>query len=287
MSADLIQGKKGSGKSKLAVMLIRAHLLEGLQVATNLDLFLDKLLPPMSKATALRIPDKPTAGDLQACGIGNLRDRYAPEFDGLMVLDELATWMNARTYQDKDRMAVMNFLVHSRKRNWWTMLICQDLSQIDKQARESQVEYVTRCRAMHRFRIPFVGWLIAALFGPKAAYMPKFHRAARRMGVDPKGMVAQSWWYTDGGVQSGYDTLQEFLDDYPHGAHSLLSAWHLKGRYLPVRASLLERLRGAFAAAPRPVPVSLKRPIVARIQALLLPSERVRHVRRLEGLGLL
>lgn len=287
MSADLIQGKKGGGKSKLAVMLIKAHLADGLQVATNLDLFLEKLMPPMSKATVLRIPDKPTSEHLRMCGIGNLRDRYAPEFDGLMVLDELATWMNARTYQDKDRMAVMDFLVHSRKRNWWTMLICQDLSQIDKQARESQVEYVTRCKAMHRFRIPFIGWLIAALFGPKAAYMPKFHRAARRMGVDPKGLVAQSWWYTTGGVQAGYDTLQEFQDNYEHGPHSLLSAWHLVGRFLPQRKPLLQQVREWFALPARPLPTSAKRPLVVKLQDWLPADERIRHARRLLRLNLL
>lgn len=288
MSADLIQGKKGSGKSKLAVMLIREHLLEDRLVATNLDLFLDKLMPPMSRAYALRIPDKPCSADLVAIGSGNNGDRYNEDHDGLLVLDELATWLNARTFADKDRGAVMDWLVHSRKLGWGTKLICQDLVQIDKQARESQVEYVTRCIRMDRMRIPVVGSLIAMLFGEKAAYMLRMHIATRRLGLDPKGLVAQKWWYRDGGVQDGYDTLQVFQHDYPHGTHCLLSAWHLVGRFMPEQKTFFQRVRDWFTGPTPRAAVNRrpKLPIVASVMALP-PDERIKHVRRLDRLGLL
>jgi len=251
MGAELIQGKKGSGKSKLAVMQIKEHMLEGKRVATNLDLFLDKLMPPMSKATALRVPDKPTLQDLEAIGTGNNGDRYNEEQDGLCVLDELATWMNARTFTDKSRVAVLDWFVHSRKLGWGTVLICQDLSQIDKQARESQVEYLTRCTRLDKVRIPVVGALIQLLFGRKRGQLPKIHVASRRLGVDRNGLLADSRWYRDGGVQDGYDTLQIFRDDYPHGTHSLLSAWHLVGRHLPARVTFAERLARFFGPPQR------------------------------------
>lgn len=288
MSADLIQGKKGSGKSKLCVMLMRDHMLKGRLVATNLDLFLDKLMPPMSRATAIRVPDKPSALDLEALGSGNNGDRYNEDHDGLLCLDELATWLNARTFADKGRQAVLDWLVHSRKHGWGTKLICQDLVQIDKQARESQVEYVTRCIRMDRMRIPLFGSILSALFGPDAGYLPKMHIATRRLGLDPKGLTAQTWWYRDGGVQDGYDTLQIFREDYPHGTHSLLSAWHLVGRHMPQKRSFVERVRAWLkgeTAAPKPSPRP-KLPIVARIMALD-PDRAVAHIRRLEGKGLL
>lgn len=287
MSADLIQGKKGSGKSKLSVMLMRDHLLKGRLVATNLDLFLDKLMPSDSRAYAIRIPDKPSISDLELLGSGNNGDRYNEDHDGLLVLDELATWLNARTFGDKDRQPVLDWLVHSRKHGWGTKLICQDLVQIDKQARESQVEYVTRCIRMDRMRIPLVGGIIAALFGPEAGYLPRMHIATRRLGLDPKGLTAQTWYYRDGGVQAGYDTLQIFRNDYPHGAHCLLSAWHLVGRHQPPKKTLIQRVREFFKGSARPPVVGRpKLPIVRSLMALA-PDERIRHVQRLERLGLL
>jgi len=287
MSADLIQGKKGSGKSKLAVMLIRDHLLNGRLVATNLDLFLDKLMPPDSKAYAIRIPDKPGFLDLHCLGSGNNGDRYNEDHDGLLVLDELATWLNARTFGDKERQPVLDWLVHSRKHGWGTKLICQDLVQIDKQARESQVEYVTRCTRVDRMRIPLVGGILAALLGPKYGYMPRMHIATRRLGLDPKGLTAQTWYYRDGGVQDGYDTLQIFLNDYPHGAHCLLSAWHLVGRHMPPKKTFFDRVRDWFKGTPRtPVIARPKLPIVAALMTLP-PHERIRHIHRLERQGLL
>lgn len=280
MACDLIQGKKGAGKSKLAVMWIRDALLNGRQVCTNLDLFLDKLMPPDSRAVVLRIPDKPTAESLAAIGPGNPCDRYNPDFDGLLVLDELGGWLNARTFNDPQRMPVINWLIHSRKHGWETVFLCQDAIQIDRQVRETQIDYVTRCLVADKITIPVLGWILAALFGPKAGRLPKFHIATRRMGTDPRGMVGGSWWYRTGGptIQAGYDTLQIFSDDYPHGAHSLLSAWHLVGRHLPERVPFWRRVfRSPKRAKPAPKP---KLPQVAEVMALP-PDARIPALRQL------
>lgn len=270
MSADLIQGKKGSGKSKLAVMWMQRHLLEGKRVATNLDLFLEHLLPPMSRSTCIRIPDKPTAFDLAAVGGGNNGNRYDEDQDGLMVLDELALWLNARTFADKERGPVMDYFVHSRKHGWGTAFVCQDLVQVDKQVRESQIEYVTRCTRMDRIRIPIIGWLLAMLINEKAGELPKMHKATRRLGCDPKGLKANGWWYRDGGVQKGYDTLQIFRADYPHGAHSLLSPWHLIGRFLPPKRSAWQRIKAWVNESARPArdPAALR----PRIRAVAIAA---------------
>lgn len=286
MGADLLQGKKGSGKSKLGAMWIRERLMEGRLVATNLDLYLDKLMPPMSRATVLRVPDKPTLFDLEAIGHGTKPggDRYNEDHNGLLLLDELATWLNARSFADKERGPVLSWFVHSRKKNWDTVCICQDIGQIDRQFRESQVDYVTRCIRMDRMRIPVFGGLIAALFGPKAGYLPRMHVATRRLGVDPKGLKAQGWMYTDGGVQTGYDTLQEFYDNYPHGPHSLLSAWHLVGRHQPEPASWWRRLlKGGLSVRTAPRRQAPLKPKLPEVEALmgLPPDDRVRALRGL------
>jgi hypothetical protein len=189
------------------------------------------------------------------------------------------------------RAPVIDYLVHSRKHGWECALICQDMVQIDKQVRESLVEYVIRCIRLDKVRIPVVGGFIAALLGEKAATMPKMHRASRRLGVDPKGLIARSWWYRDGDVQKGYDTLQVFQSDYPHGAHCLLSPWHLVGRFQPPKLTWWQRLTarakgasGGVRSAPPPRP---KLAIVRALQDKLPPDERLRHWRRLETAGLL
>src|ERR1700693_4668196 len=102
MSIYVVTGKLGNGKTLLAVSRIQAALREGRRVATNLDLTLEEMLPARNKtARAIRVPDKPTVGDLVALGQGaNVLDesRY-----GLLVLDELGAWLNARQWNDKGR----------------------------------------------------------------------------------------------------------------------------------------------------------------------------------------
>jgi hypothetical protein len=291
---DLITGKRGTGKSKLAVILLREHMLKGKLVATNLDLTLEKLLPPRSRAFAIRVPDKPTAIDLAAIGDGNNGNAYEEDDNGLLVLDELSTWLNARTFQDKERAPVIDWLVHSRKHGWECAFITQDLVQIDKQVRESLVEYVIRCLRMDKMRIPLVGWIIAALIGEGRAQLPKVHLAVRRLGCDPKGLKARDWWYRDAGVQQGYDTRQVFRMDYPHGSHCLLSPWHTVGRFMPPDPTWRQRIEqaigklfGPVSTAPKTAPAARRHPhpLVARIAATLPPDEALRHVARLTRRG--
>jgi len=288
MAFDLLTGRRGTGKSKLALILMQEHLKAGRRVATNLNVWPEKMLPPSSRCNLVRVPDKPTVADLELLGDGNNGDAYNEEHNGLLILDELGTWLNARTFSDKSRGPLIDWLVHSRKHGWECVMICQDLVQIDKQVRDSLVEYVTRCTRADKVRWPFVGWIIAALFGERAACLPKFHRAVRRLGCDPHGLIARVRMYRDGGVQSAYDTRQVFRDDYPHGPHSLLSPWHVLGRHLPPVVPWWRRLmagavRGSGAKRPTPAP---RLAIVQRLHELAAPDDRIRHMRRLIAAGL-
>lgn len=270
MSDYFISGKKGNGKSLVVVGRIRDALLAGRRVATNLDLYLEHLLPARARRVdVIRLPDKPTREDLVQLGQGS------PDVDeetyGVVVLDELATWLNARTYQDKNRAGVLDWLVHSRKWGWETYLIGQDINQVDKQIRTALIEYEVKCRRLDRIKIPFIGGLIrAGSGGLLKGNLPKMHVAT----VFYEGLKSDRWWYTGKELYKGYDTRQKFLEPSPEhaldwkcgseknrpvGSYSLLSPWHLVGRYLPDPwwRRILTWWRSSPRPAPRPKPAAL------------------------------
>lgn len=265
MTDYALTGKKGTGKSKHAVLLIRDRYLKKKRaVATNLDIELKPLMGVMSKATYVRIPDKPTAFDLEAVGHGN-PDSYNEDENGGMFLDELGTWLNTRTFGDKDRAAVLDYFAHGRKHGWDTWYIMQNVAQVDKQLRESFIEQTVRHQRFDKVRVPFIGGLLSLLFGEKAGYFPKFHVATYRIGVNPQDLVCNRAQFVGKDIESCYDTRQVFRQDYPHGTHSVLSPWHVEGRYLVAdKPGFLRRL-GALVVGwfggpvePVPAPVALR-----------------------------
>lgn len=278
MADYLVTGKKGNGKSLVVVGRIRDALLNGRPVATNLDLKLENLLPhDRREVRAFRLPDRPTRSDLDALGEGNPTLRtvnYDEGQNGLIVLDELATWLNARTFADKERQGVLDWLVHSRKLGWDTYLIAQNPNQIDKQVREALCEYHVICRRMDRLKVPVIG-----------LKLPKVHVAFVKFGMERDSVTAEKWWYKGRHLYAGYDTTQRFSASYPHGLYSYLPPWHLtRTQSKPV--SLLHRLRAWFAADPaRPEPKP-KHPHVSLIMRLP-PDQRIRHWHRLHNAGLL
>lgn len=259
MADYLVTGKKGNGKSLVCVGRIADALRAGRPVATNLDIDVSKLVHPRNKSARLiRLPDKPTAADLELIGIGN-PDKAREDRNGLLVLDELATWLNSRTFGDKDRQGVLDWLVHSRKLGWDTYLICQNPTQIDKQIRESLCEYLVICRRMDRLKIPLLG-----------IKMPRVHMAFVKFGMDRDSMLADRWIYRGNDLFDAYDTRQVFRSDYPHGAHSIIPPGYLEGRHWK---PWHQRLRDWWN---RPVPAyrspdlkpKPKRPEVARLMEL-------------------
>jgi hypothetical protein len=288
MSTYVLTGKLGTGKTKSAVRIIQMALAKGLKVASNLDLNLDKLMGPNNKRTVIRIPDKPTVADLECIGIGN--DSYDEEKNGVIILDELGSWLNARTFADKTRQAVIDWLIHSRKKGWHVYFICQNISQIDKQVRESLVEFVVRCSRLDRIKIPFVGWVLN-IVNDDWGYLPRFHVATVRMGASHDGMIADRWYYQGDDLHAAYDTRQIFRDNYDHGAHSLLSAWHLYGRHhhIPSEPHWKTILRHVLRMKLKPIPIKCadpvtRHPLVETIMRLP-PHERIKHFNRLQNLG--
>jgi len=248
-----VEGKLGTGKTKFAVWQAKRALLQGRRVASNVDLYLDKLVPHKA-VHYVRIPDKPTASDLEAVGHGN-PDSYDEERNGVMILDELGTWLNARSFQDKGRAQVLDWLIHARKLGWDVYLIVQDSGMIDKQVREALIEYRVKMFRGDKIKIPVIGGILNDLFGGRAGYLPRFHMAVARVGDGQNSVVAERWMFRGDDLHAAYDTRQVFRSDYPHGAHSVWSAGVPKK---PTLWSLVgHALERAFRPSPRYLPVTM------------------------------
>lgn len=225
-------GKKGTGKSKNVVRVARdVYFADKRTVASNLDIYLEPMFGKFSRQTYIRIPDKPTAFDLKAAGHGN-PDSYNEDKNGLLALDEMATWFNTRSFADKDRAETLDFFAHGRKLGWDCFYIMQNVIQVDKQLRESFIEHTVRHVRFDKVKIPFIGGLIGALFGKKAGYFPKFHSATTRLGCNPQDLKTDNAIFAGKDIEKCYDTRQVFEEKYPHGTHTVLSPWHVTGRYL-------------------------------------------------------
>lgn len=252
MAVYAVTGKLGSGKGKGAVNQMRVYLRQGKRVATNFDLFLEHLMPSTDKGTVIRVPDKPAALDLYMIGSGNPYIQFEPiigqskegltfstpdpkilpgfdeSHNGLLVLDELGSWFNTRNFQDKGRAALLEYVIHMRKYGWDCLFLMQNISQVDKQLRDSVLEYVVRFTRLDRLKLPFVSPLIRIFTaGMSDGSMPRMHIGVVRLGANPDAMVADRWVFRGDDLNKAYNTTQVFSDTYPHGTHSMLSAWHL------------------------------------------------------------
>lgn len=255
MAVYAITGKLGSGKGKAALKIARDYLRAGKCVATNIDMFLDHMLPVQSKASVIRVPDKPSASDLYAIGSGNrfvdftpicritdksyeytppapkILDGFDESHNGALILDECASWLNSRDFQANGRKEILEWAIHARKYGWDVYFVTQNITQIDKQLRDSLFEYVVRLNRLDRMKVPFVSSGIKLLSaGFHDGSLPRMHIAVIRLGCSPDGIVADRWLYRGDDLNKAYNTTQVFSDFYPHAIHSVLSSWHLSAK---------------------------------------------------------
>lgn len=229
MPVYIVTGKLGGGKSMVSVSRIKLYLERGLKVATNLDLYLEPMFNRNArKLNVIRLPDKPKIFDLESIGRGN--ESYDESKNGLLVLDECGTWFNSRNWNDKDRKAVNDWFLHARKLGWDVILIIQNISILDSQARDAIAEHTVFCKRLDRFSIPYLSPLWKLLTGSRLPG-PKIHSGRVVYGTSDTDILVERWITQGGSLYRCYDTKQTFLADYPHGAYSMLTPWHLKGRY--------------------------------------------------------
>lgn len=229
MAVYFVTGKLGAGKSLAAVGRLRDYALNKNRIAGNLDLYLEHFADsPRSKVTYTRLPDRPAADDLYALGSGN--DTYDEENNGLLVLDEISTWLNSRAWNEKGRAALIDWFVHARKYGWDIIFLVQSIKAVDSQLIDLLMEYHVPVSNLSKINVPFLGRLWRN-FSPsgKPLRLPKVH-IANVMYLDK--INADRWTFMSKRLYKAYDTKQVISDTYPHGAHCQLSRWHLEGRYM-------------------------------------------------------
>jgi hypothetical protein len=280
MGVQFVTGKLGGGKGKYAVMQLLKAAKEGRRIAGNVDIYLEHFAKKKHRTKYVRVPDKPTARDLEAMGHGN-PESYDEDRNGLLVLDELGTWLNARSFSDPARAGVLDWLIHARKHGWDVLLICQNEVQVDKQVREPLGEVFVRCMAMHKIKIPVIGWLLE-IFGDRFARLPRFHLASVRVGSGATGFVSERETFRGTHLHPMYDTRQVFKADPDQVAVTQLHPHFFTG--LPAaRVPAWRRVLAAQRPAPPPSPKP-KHPAV-QVVMRLPPDRRVPEWMRLQRLG--
>lgn len=293
MPTYALTGGLGSGKSLVATGRMQDYLRQGRRVATNFNLYLDKLLHPRSKMTCVRLPDFPGIDDFKALGRGHYEpDTKRPghylkdeKFNGLLVLDECNVLFNSRDWnKGKDRDAVIAWLRHSRKLGWDVIFTLQSLEALDKQIRIGLIEHEGVCKRSDRLSIPFIGGLLRYLGLGILSRPPRVHICSVKYGTGAHALVVDRWFYRGYTVQNGYDTNQVFSEVDSPGMHTVLPPQLTHGRYLPPLP--LERFRLWLKGTPwRPTAhYKPKLPLVEKIQRI--PAEkRIEFIRRFEQTG--
>lgn len=290
MADYLVTGKKGNGKSIFGVGAIREALIAGKRVATNLDIDLVQLTHARAKCSIIRLPDSPEAEDMEALGRG--QDGVCEEDNGVIVIDEASKILGARTWNDdsKARAKFLDWLVHSRKLGWDVYMIAQGVSQLDKQLRQSLLEYHVHVTRTDKWPLPFIGWLGKLRPSPNNGPLtwPKFHVGTVRQGFDQGALIVNRRWYRGAPLHSAYQTQQVFLSkDHPKacGLHTVLSPWLTTGRYLPVpQQAFMARLRAWWNRKPAQAQATDKHRLVKLLERLP-PDQRLKHWQRLNDLG--
>ena len=195
MAVYFITGSLGGGKSLAGVDKVSEYLRDGRKIATNVNLNLEYLCSPDNRHSRVtRIPDAPSLTDLRAIGYGS--DDATGNSNGLLLLDELGTWFNARDFQDKGRLKVIKHIIHLRKLRWDVMFLVQDFSMVDKQVRGNITQFLVTCQSS---KDHFIFKLV-----------PKFHIATVRLRSKVK---VATWFYRGAHLYPAYDTEQRYFTD--------------------------------------------------------------------------
>lgn len=286
MAVYIVTGKLGTGKGKYAIGKVREALLQGRRVATNCDLVMEHLANSQSRATAMRIPDRPLAQDLRDIGHGNPDDPYNEDRSGVLVLDELGSWLNSRTFASAERLALLDWLIHARKHGWECYLLVQHLDMIDKQVRLGLAEYIVECMRLDKVKLPIVGDFLG-----KRGRLPRIHVARTVMQAMPTVVIDREF-YRGTDLHDAYDTLQEFRewhrdpkspgfpDERYMGVYSYLSGWHVAGRHEQPAAPRPGRLGRLFGHAPLQRPPLRPQLPAVRLCSKLPPDEAWSLARR-------
>ncbi len=231
MTVYVVTGKLGAGKTLVAVGRIRDYLFQERKIATNLDLNLNYLIGVKSKnANVLRLPDVPSLDNLESIGLGYDGEYQGEEKNGLLVLDECGSFLNARDFNDKNRKGLLDWVIHARKRRWDVVFIIQHLEALDKQFRLMFAEHTVFCMRFDRIPIPIFGFLIRIITGYRLM-MPKMHRGLVKYGSGQQAITVDTWWYRGTTLYDAYNTEQSFNPYSEQSIYSIIPPYYTHGRY--------------------------------------------------------
>lgn len=235
MAVYVVTGKLGGGKTLMSVSRIREYLLAGRKVATNLDIYPEKMLGKYMKNTKLfRLPDIPDIQSLKALPLGYEGDKIDESRNGLLVLDECGIFLNSRNWKDPERAPVNAFFKLLRKLRWDAILIIQDIENLDSDARRTIAEHVVYCKRTDRMNVPLIGPLVKLAWGDRLP-LPKIHVGTVRYGTQANAAKVDTWVCRGTGIFDCYETEQliaetgDFNDYY--GLTTMLPSWYTHGRY--------------------------------------------------------
>jgi len=233
MTVHFITGHLGSGKGLYAVQKIIEYIGKGKPVYTNIDIFPDKFYV-RNKTIVHRMNDFPTPEEFER--LPQICPAYERDKFGALVLDEVSYFLSSRTWNEQGRGRIVRWLKDARKLGYDVYLIVQDIESIDSSVKRSLEEITVTCTNVSNFKVPLIGW-IASLFGVELR-MPRAHVASSWY----KGLKTNTEFYS-GSVKYCYDTGQLLGRGFINtpegqvdltGPYTILSAWHIKGRYLPI-----------------------------------------------------
>lgn len=189
MPVYFVTGKLGNGKGLYCAMKAAQYYKSGRRVAANypLDTF---AMDPTSKESVTIVPAHPRRCDFDTLGRGCPEGEY--DNFGALFLDEAATWLNSRTYADKERLKLLDWFIHSRKMGWDVFIQIQSEDLVDKQIAASTGEHLVICKRLDRLRIPFLTSFLEAFF-PK-----KYGATGKRRSLMPLYISAKTYFQKQG-----------------------------------------------------------------------------------------
>ena len=244
MALALAWGLPRSGKGLIASVMAEEYALKGRRIVANYPLDLSPLCTseksPVASARVHVLPSCPSSQQL-------------------IVLDEAATFLGSREWNNKDRANVLNYLRLHGKLRWDILIISQDPDFLDKQVLKLVAKF-GRVRNWGELPIPVIGNLFNMSF-------PKFHSCNFKMGRDVRSPSVGQHIFKGERYYPTYDT------------EWLFSEHEEDGEYM-----MLEPLKTKFYKPPVQRVVEKKHPLIERI--MKLPEHRrMEFFRRFEATG--
>lgn len=254
----LIQGKRGSGKTLSGCQIVDEYLQRGVNVASNINLFIEYLSNPLSKSVIHKIPNMPTIDDFKRLPVGNPdlmdesgnllpEDKQPEEFDesknSLLWLDEPHNFLNSRDWNSEQRKAVLSFMSESRKYGYDLLLTTLHIDQLDSVIRKGMIDIVGYAKDSSKIAIPFITTFIYDMTGkkirlPKGTIVNFFAGVGQSAPFSYRLKIFGSKYFrayrTNARVNTGSDsnTLTQNSIYEPNAPYTIISHWLLKGRYM-------------------------------------------------------